>query len=178
MDNRPSVRPTELDDQFDFNASDLSKQFEQLLRTRRLNELEERARSPRANSPSQFDRRPASQSPFPPSPRTPQSQISPRPGQNQPPAYTSFRSHPIIPSPPQDASSLKFRNLLLALSVTPTKYENPGLLDDALTHVPIERIYREAEEEHNIMIGIAASMGDNHKPEWGYQDCVIRSLLR
>ena len=178
MEDRPGARPRTLDDEFDFNAGDLSKQFERLLRVRRLNELEERARSPRASSPSQFEPRPSSQSPFPRSPRTPQSQLSLRPSQHQPPAYTSHRTHPIVPCPPQDASSLKFRNLLIALSPTPCKYENPGLLDEALTHVPIERIYQEAEEEHNIMTGIAASMGENKKPEWGYQDCVIKSLLR
>ena len=183
MEDRSAPRGRTLDDEFDFNAGDLSKQFEQLLRTRRLNDLEERARSPRSMSPASFQRRASGHSPAPysqHSPGTPQSSthLSPRPSQHQPPAYSTYRALPIIPSPPQDAASLKFRNLLLTLSVTPTKYENPGLLDEALTHVPVDRLYAEAEEEHNIMKGIAASMGDNVKPEWGYQDCVIRALLR
>ncbi|KAL2427206.1 Protein png1 [Exophiala dermatitidis] len=172
-------RPRILDDDFDFDAGDLTKQFEQLLRTRRLNELEEQARTPRAASPRSPSET-SSQQPTSPRPQSPKSAPSPRPSQrsNQPPTYTSFRSHPIVPSPPQDAASLKFRNLLITLSMTPTKYENPGLLDEALTHVPIDRVYTEAEEEHNLMKAMAASKGDNVKPEWGYQDCVIRSLLR
>lgn len=177
-----NARPRILDDEFDFNAADLSKQFEQLLRVRRLNELEEQARTPRSSSPGLAPRHTShtSTSPFPQSPNSQPSSAHPssRPSQHQPPTYTSFRSFPIVPSPPQDAASLKFRNLLLTLSMTPTKYENPGLLDEALTHVPIDRIYAEAEEEHNLMKAMAASKGDNVKTEWGYQDCVIRSLLR
>ncbi|KIX95920.1 uncharacterized protein Z520_08175 [Fonsecaea multimorphosa CBS 102226] len=172
-----NARPRILDDEFDFNAADLSKQFEQLLRTRRLNELEEQARTPRSASPHLAP--PASSHTAHP-PNSAPSSVAPssRSSQHQPPTYTSFRSYPIVPSPPQDGPSLKFRNLLLTLSMTPVKYENPGLLDDALTHVPIDRIYVEAEEEHNLLKALAASKGDNVKPEWGYQDCVIRSLLR
>ncbi|KAJ9643143.1 uncharacterized protein PV06_05581 [Exophiala oligosperma] len=174
-DNRPRI----LDDEFDFSAADLTKQFEQLLRTRRLNELEEQARTPRSASPSlghRTSQQPLNTSQIPQSPNSIQSSRSQQ--QQHPPTYTSFRSHPIVPCPPQDAASLKFRNLLITLSMTPTKYENPGLLDDALTHVPIDRIYAEAEEEHNIMRVMAESKNDGSKPEWGYQDCVIKSLLR
>lgn len=167
MAGNGQVAPTPLDEQFDFSAGDLSKQFEQLLLTRRLNDLEEQARIPRTPTPN----RTRTHSPFPP----PSS--SPAPS-HIPPKYNAYGNTPIVPCAPQDAASLKFRNLLLTLSVTPTKYENPGLLDEALMHIPIDRIYQEAEEEHNIMKGMAASMGDNVKEEWGYQDCVIRSLLR
>lgn len=159
-------REMSLDEQFDFNAGDLSKQFEQLLLTRRLNDLEERARGPRQSSTHR-----------PSTPQSPFQQPS-QTTQNVPPKYNAYRNVPLVPCPPQDADSLRFRNMLLSLSVVPTKWENPGLLDEALTHIPIDRIYANAEEEHNIMKGMAASMGGNKKEEWGYQDCVIRALLR
>jgi peptide-N4-(N-acetyl-beta-glucosaminyl)asparagine amidase len=176
MAGRPGAPAGTSQDELD--ASALSKQFEQLLRTRRLNELEDRARAPRSQSPDPFD--PISRR-YRTSPHPPQSapvNRSPRPPAILPPAYTQYRGLPIVPSPPQDAASLKFRNLLVTLSYTPIKYENPGLLDEALTYIPTQRIYEEADEEHNIMLASAASMGDDVKPEWGYQDCVIKALLR
>ena len=146
-----------------FDATELTRRFEQMLSTKRLTELADRSRS-RSNSPSPFHQstsnRPLSTS------------------SSTLPSYSSLRNIPKVPTPPQDPTSLKFRNLLIAISHTPLKYENPGLLDNALQAIPLERIYNEAEEESQIMQAQAASIGGNAKPEWGYQDCVIRSLLR
>lgn len=166
--------------QEDAEITGLARRFDEMLRVRRINELEERSRSPRPQSPDPFDRarRRVPGSPHSAVSSAISSNMSPRFTHNMPPAYSEFRSLPIVPSPPQDASSFKFRNLLLTLSSYPTKYENPGLLDDALTYIPTQRIYEEADEEHNIMLASAASMGDDVKPEWGYQDCVVRSILR
>ena len=146
----------------DFDATELTNRFEQLLSARRMTELSRRASS-RSSTPSQHHR----------STSRPNSTSS-----AVPPSYSSLRNIPKVATPAQDPQSIRFRSMLIAASVTPVKYENPGLLDDALRVIPLDKIYGEADEESQLLQAQAASISDTEKPQWGYQDCVIRALLR
>lgn len=94
-----------------------------------------------------------------------------------PPSYAVHGLTPLLATPPTEPQHMQFRNLINTLAKTPMRYENPGLLDDALAVIPLDRIYEEAEEESQMLLAQAHSLG-REKGEWGYQDCVIRSLLR
>jgi peptide-N4-(N-acetyl-beta-glucosaminyl)asparagine amidase len=141
-------------------ASELTERFRTVLSTKRLNEITSRSQS-RSASPAPRDYG----TPQPPTPAAP-------------PTYSSIRNIPLMPEAPRDARSLRFRNMLHSLSALPARWENPGLLDEALRVVPLEQIYNEAEEESQILQAEAESLGAGKKAAWGYQDCVVRALLR
>jgi peptide-N4-(N-acetyl-beta-glucosaminyl)asparagine amidase len=133
---------------------EMTGQFRRVLSTKRMNRLS------RTSSPAPRD-----------------SYVSDFVDVAPPPSYQSLRNLPTVPTPPSDARSIRFRNMLHNLSHTPINWENPGLLDEALGKVPLDRIYQQAEENSNIYAAEAASLGANVRPKWGYQDCVVKALL-
>ncbi|MBE7180831.1 MAG: transglutaminase domain-containing protein [Terriglobus roseus] len=158
----PPPRPAQAPLQEDW-AADLTHRFRRTLSTRRMNDL------------SNISRYHSSPAPIDYSSPAPQQQ---QPAAASPPSYSSLRNIPLIPTPPQDARSLRFKNMLHSLSNMPCKWENPGLLDEALRVVPLENIYNEAEEESQVLTAEAESLGNGKKAAWAYSDCVIRALLR
>ncbi|KAI0536202.1 hypothetical protein GGR58DRAFT_476173 [Xylaria digitata] len=92
----------------------------------------------------------------------------------EPPPYGSLLSQPSLSSV---VESKKFCNLLSALSRTPLAWENAGLLDEALRQIPLGQIYGDAENEFNTLTAIAMSI-ESTGPDLGYQDCVVRALMR
>ncbi|KAL2353027.1 hypothetical protein BJ546DRAFT_164749 [Cryomyces antarcticus] len=168
-------------------AKDLTNQFRQVLSTQRMNALSQRPSQSRSESPAPrelFTPRPSHAEPplrhgydYQTSTISqPTSQQSPN--NSVPPSYTSLRNIPLVPTPPTDAKSLRFKNMMHSLSNMPCKWENPGLLDEALASIPLERIYNEAQEESDIFQAEAESLGNGTRAAWGYQDCVIRALLK
>ncbi|KAF2834294.1 hypothetical protein M501DRAFT_990389 [Patellaria atrata CBS 101060] len=149
------------DPSIDHLAKDLTERFRQRLSIRRINELTSKASQSRSASPAPRD--------F--------GTLMP-PQTTAPPSYSSLRNIPLVPQEPRDAKSLRFKNMLHSLSNTPCRWENPGLLDEALRVIPLEQIYNEAEEESQILQAEAESLGNGKKAAWGYQDCVVRALLR
>lgn len=144
-------------------AAEMTEKFRSVLSTKRMNELSTNVSQSRSASPAPRD--------F----GTPQP-----PTQHAPPSYSSLRNIPLVAQPPNmnDPRQLRFRNMLHSLSNMPTRWENPGLLDEALRVVPLEQIYNEADEESQILQAEADSLGAGKKAAWGYQDCVVRALLR
>jgi peptide-N4-(N-acetyl-beta-glucosaminyl)asparagine amidase len=169
-------------------AQDLTAQFRRTLSTKRMNDLSRRPLSQRRtpshlstevvvdrSSTPQHNAPPPPSRQAPPVPGTPQ--MAPGTPTAPPPSYNaSLRNIPIVPTAPTDSRSLRFRSMLMSLSNTPTKWENPGLLDEALGAIPLERIYEKAQEECDLFEAEAASLGK--KPAWGFQDCVIRALMK
>ena len=143
-------------------AAELTEQFRHVLSTKRMNDLTSRSSHSRSSSPAPRDFG---------TPQPPTSHAAP-------PAYSSIKNIPLVPEPPRDARSMRFKNMLHSLSNMPVRWENPGLLDEALRVIPLEQIYNEAEEESQILQAEAESMGAGKKAAWGYQDCVVRALLR
>jgi peptide-N4-(N-acetyl-beta-glucosaminyl)asparagine amidase len=186
----PSAQPLE-----DGWANELTVRFRRTLSTKRMNELSRRPGSQRRASsriptdyfvestqPPALPPRHAYQADSQPQMPTRQAPSAPVPDAQlplpPPPAYSSLKNLPTVPTAPDDAKSLRFRSMLMSLSNTPCKWENPGLLDEALGVVPLQRIYDEAQEESDLFAAEAASLGNGMKPAWGYQDCVIRALMR
>lgn len=86
------------------------------------------------------------------------------------------RNEPL--DPPEPPRGPKFQHVLSAFGNAPLRWEDTELLDQALKEIDMGTICREADEESERFVAMARSRGDETKPEWGYQDCIIRALSR
>ena len=85
---------------------------------------------------------------------------------------------PKVPIPPVEPNQERFLWRLHALSGVPLQYENSAFLDEALSVIPLNDVYSEADEESSLKEAEALSVGRGERPQLGYHDCVIRALLR
>lgn len=95
---------------------------------------------------------------------------------DHPPGSIPPHNEPL--DPPEPRTDPKFQHVLSTFSNAPMRWENIELLDSALKEIDLSTIYSEAEEESQHFISQARGKGDGTKPEWGYQDCMIRALSR
>lgn len=79
---------------------------------------------------------------------------------------------------PESLGHSKFQHVLFTFGKAPMRWEDTELLDLALKEIDLTTIFSEAEDEHERFISQARSEGDDTKPEWGYQDCVVRAFSR
>ncbi|KAH8658269.1 hypothetical protein BX600DRAFT_468883 [Xylariales sp. PMI_506] len=84
-----------------------------------------------------------------------------RQGNTQTPAE-STQSPTVAPVAPQD----ELYRTVINLSRVPQRYEKPGLMDNALESLDLDKIFSWADEFAT------------ENPELGHQDCVIKGLLR
>ncbi|KJX98851.1 hypothetical protein TI39_contig386g00004 [Zymoseptoria brevis] len=94
-----------------------------------------------------------------------------------PPQTLHLTNIPREPLSPTTYKDLRFRRLLISLSNSPCNWEDPALLDAALANIPLGHIYREAQAKADALQAVASLLGNDAKPAWGHQDCVIRALM-
>jgi len=100
----------------------------------------------------------------------------------EPPKYSA--DDPVtllkIPRPPApiERAAVEFRTFLFRLSRTPMAWENPGLLDEAIKVIPLEKLYSDADEEWQMLSDVDGTHGTRHSSQWSHQDAMVRGLLR
>lgn len=94
------------------------------------------------------------------------------------PSSPIIHNIPISPQQPQSQKSIRFKDLLWSLSSKPFQWNNPDLLDEALAQLPLDMLHRQAEKEFEIVRADAKAHSPARRPILGFEDCVIKALLR